>query len=92
VPFTRAALNDKKIHNETVLNKCRWRAGREYADTKSKYYLEELRILNHQTCCDILNVAGRDDELLHINSFQGLISHRQAATQYDKAQTKERQM
>jgi hypothetical protein len=85
VPFTRAALSDKKIRHEIVLNV----DGEpdENIDPKSKY-LEELRILN-QTCCDILNVAGYDGELLRVNIPRFDITKRQQ--NMTKPRTKERQ-
>eukprot|EP00978_Attheya_sp_CCMP212_P019698 scaffold55409_cov48-Attheya_sp.AAC.4 len=85
MPFTRAALNDKKVRHEIVLNE----DGKadENIDPQSKY-LEELRILNN-TCCDILNVAGYDGELLCVNIPWFDITKRQQNT--TNARTKEQQ-
>jgi hypothetical protein len=63
VPFTRAALNDKKVSHEIVLNKDG--EADDTVDPKTKH-LEELRVLN-DTCCDVLNVAGYDGELLLVD-------------------------
>jgi hypothetical protein len=52
VPFTRAALNDKKVRHEIVLNEDG--ETMKISTLQSKYL--EVRILNN-TCCDILNVA-----------------------------------
>jgi hypothetical protein len=85
VPFTRAALNDKKVRHEIVLNEDGKADGN--IDPQSKY-LEELRILNN-TCCDILNVAGYDGELLRANVARFDIVKRQQ--NMTKPRTKERQ-
>jgi hypothetical protein len=63
VPFTRAALNDKKVRHEIVLNKDG--KANKSIDPQSKC-LEEPPVLNN-TCCDILNVAGYDGELLRVD-------------------------
>jgi hypothetical protein len=85
VPFTRAALNDKKVRHEIVLNEDG--EADENIDPQSKY-LEELRILNN-TCCDILNVAGYDGELLRVDIPRFDITKRQK--NMTKPRTKERQ-
>jgi hypothetical protein len=85
VPFTRAALNDKKVRHEIVLNEDG--EADENIDPKSKY-LEELRILNI-TCCDILNVAGYDGELLRVDIPRFDITKRKK--NMTKPRTKERQ-
>jgi hypothetical protein len=63
VPFTRAALNDKKVRHEIVLNKDG--KANKSIDPQSKC-LEEPPVLNN-TCCDILNVAGYDGESLRVD-------------------------
>jgi hypothetical protein len=85
VPFTRAALNDKKVRHEIVLNE--EGEADESIDPQSKY-LEELRILNN-TCCDILNVAGYNGELLRVKVPRFDITKRQQNMTI--ARTKERQ-
>jgi hypothetical protein len=85
VPFTRAALNDKKVRHEIVLNEDG--EADENIDPQSKY-LEELRILNN-TCCDILNVAGYDGELLRVDIPRFDVTKRQQ--NMTKPRTKERQ-
>jgi hypothetical protein len=85
VPFTRAALADKKVRHEIVLNEDG--EADETIDPQSAY-LEDLRILNH-SCCDILNVAGYDGELLRVNVPRFNILKRQK--NMTKPRTKERQ-